>query len=78
MKETEQAVKAKENLIKDLNRASSDVNRDKELLQQQLEELKVSSLELYCSEFYHCLDEFKSVLKIDITLGLTSCCSNRK
>ena len=68
MKETEQAVKAKENLIKDLNRASSDVNRDKELLQQQLEELKVSSLELYYSEFYHGLDEFKSVLKILILL----------
>ena len=42
MKESEQAVKAKENLIKDLNRASSDVNRDKELLQQQLEEMKVN------------------------------------
>ena len=40
-KESEQAVKAKENLVKDLNRASSDVNRDRELLQQQLEELKV-------------------------------------
>jgi len=44
MKESEQAVKAKENLIKDLNRASSDVTRDKELLQQQLEELKVCVL----------------------------------
>ena len=41
MKESEQAVRAKENVIKDLNRASNDVARDKELLQQQLEEVKV-------------------------------------
>ena len=41
MKDSEQAVKSKENIIKDLNRACSDAARDKEFLQQQLEELKV-------------------------------------
>ena len=41
LKARDQAVKSKDNLMRDLNRKSQDVNHEKELLQQECQEIKV-------------------------------------
>lgn len=42
LKERDEAIKAKEHLMRELHKANSDVSREREYLQQQLEELKVN------------------------------------
>ena len=43
LKERDQALKAKENWMKDFNRATQDVNHEKEILHQEFEEVKVTN-----------------------------------